>query len=218
MHQPVLRGGRNIYHWSWVFSPLAGGTTWRLASFQSSSSLNCAFPPFSPPPLRQTIIIFPQSLFRSVWAPQWTSSEKSALQLPTQGKAICPLPSPEHCCSFKQEEQEGSIDWRQQLYMQEKASPCRTCQTNKQKASLIAMAYACRYARGRSADAHNVTHSKVRASDAEDNPETSTQTHLHDRRVTELCSPVSPHRTRMHGKVWQECNADTYLMPYSSEN
>lgn len=80
------------------------------------------------------------------------------------------------------------------------------------------MAYVCRYARGRSADAHNVTHSKFKASDAEDNPEISTQTHLHDRRVTELCSPVSPRRTKMHGKVWQECNADTYLMPYSSEN
>lgn len=178
----MLRGGRNIYHPSWVFSPLAGGLTWRLASFQSSDSLKRAFPRSLHLRYAKQSLSSPQSLFRSMWAPQWTSSEKSALQLPTQGKAICPLPSPEHCCSFKQEEQEGSIDWRQRLYMQEKALPCRTCQTKKKGLP---------DSNGRSADAHNVTHSKFKASDAEDNPKISTQTHLHDHRVTELCSRLS---------------------------
>lgn len=87
--------------------------------------------------------------------------------------------------------------------MQEKASLCRTCQTTGKKGlpDGNGLRVQVRKKRGRSADSHNVTHSKFKASDAEDNPETSTQTHLHDRRVTELCSPVSPRWTRMHGKV-----------------
>lgn len=85
---------------------------------QNSDSLNSA--PHSLHLCYTKQSLSPPSLLCSMWAPHWTSSQKSALdsQLREKQSSSSP-PSPELCGSFRLltpglEERERNIDWRRQ--------------------------------------------------------------------------------------------------------